>query len=106
MTYTGYVVLQRYIDVLKTAGRFKSDLLLASTAPASLEVYRSNERYSKDEDFVFALAEALCERIEHTCRLPGSKSSGVGAPERVLMRCLAAALSNKPYSRLLISSLS
>jgi methionine synthase II (cobalamin-independent) len=36
-------------------------LSVARTAPAGLEVYRSNEYYSKEEDFVFALAEALRE---------------------------------------------
>ena len=34
-------------------------MFLTSTAPASLEVYRSNEYYPQGDDFVFALAEAL-----------------------------------------------
>jgi 5-methyltetrahydropteroyltriglutamate--homocysteine methyltransferase len=61
IAYTGQAVLQREIDHLKTAADSEGDLFLTSTAPASLEVYRSNEYYSKEEDFLFALAEALRE---------------------------------------------
>jgi 5-methyltetrahydropteroyltriglutamate--homocysteine methyltransferase len=35
---------------------------LTSTAPASLEVYRRNEYYKSEEEFVFAIAEAM--RVE------------------------------------------
>src|SRR3954468_14125836 len=35
-----------------------------------------------------------------------SKSSGVGAPVKVEMRCVSSTLANKPYSALLINSLS
>ena len=48
-------------DLLKAAAGAEDNLFLTSTAPGSLEVYRSNEYYSKDEDFVFALADALGE---------------------------------------------
>jgi 5-methyltetrahydropteroyltriglutamate--homocysteine methyltransferase len=61
ITYTGQAVLQREIESLKAAAGSGTELFLTSTAPASLEVYRSNEYYSKDEEFVFALAEALRE---------------------------------------------
>jgi 5-methyltetrahydropteroyltriglutamate--homocysteine methyltransferase len=61
ITYTGQAVLQREIESLKAAAGSGTDLFLTSTAPASLEVYRSNEYYSKDEEFVFALADALRE---------------------------------------------
>jgi 5-methyltetrahydropteroyltriglutamate--homocysteine methyltransferase len=61
ITYSGHAVLKREIDLLKAAAGPGDDLFLTSTAPCSLEVYRSNEYYSKDEDFVFALAEALRE---------------------------------------------
>jgi 5-methyltetrahydropteroyltriglutamate--homocysteine methyltransferase len=64
ITYTGQAVLQREIDLLKTTAGSGGDLFLTSTAPASLEVYRSNEYYSKEEDFVFALAEALHEEYK------------------------------------------
>jgi 5-methyltetrahydropteroyltriglutamate--homocysteine methyltransferase len=61
VVYTGHEALKREIDLLKASAGSGSDIFLTSTAPASLEVYRSNEYYSKDEDFVFALAEALRE---------------------------------------------
>jgi hypothetical protein len=61
ITCTGQAALQREIDLLKAAASSGGDLFLTSTAPASLEVYRSNEYYTKEEDFVFALAEALHE---------------------------------------------
>src|SRR5665213_2990908 len=64
ITYTGQPVLRREIDLLKAAAGSGGDLFLTSTAPASLEVYRSNEYYSKEEDFVFALAEALREEYK------------------------------------------
>ncbi len=64
VVYTGQAVLQREIDLLKAAAGSGSDLFLTSTAPASLEVYRSNEYYAKDEDFVFALADALREEYQ------------------------------------------
>jgi 5-methyltetrahydropteroyltriglutamate--homocysteine methyltransferase len=63
ITYTGHDALQREISLLKAAagsgGSSIGELFLTSTAPASLEVYRSNEYYSTDEDFLVALAEAL-----------------------------------------------
>ena len=64
ITYTGQAVLQREIDSLKAAAGSGGDLFLTSTAPASLEVYRSNEYYSKEEEFVFALADALREEYK------------------------------------------
>ncbi len=64
ITYTGQAVLRREIDLLKAAAGSEDELFLTSTAPASLEVYRANEYYLKDEDFVFALAEALREEYK------------------------------------------
>ena len=61
ITYTGHAALQREIDLLKATAGSGGELFLTSTAPASIEVYRSNEFYSKEEEFVFALAEALRE---------------------------------------------
>ena len=61
ITYTGQAALEREIDSLKAAAGADGELFLTSTAPASLEVYRSNEYYSKEEDFLYALAEALRE---------------------------------------------
>lgn len=60
VTYTGHAVLEREINALKAAaGGTSNDLFLTSTAPASLEVYRANEYYKKEEDFLCALADAL-----------------------------------------------
>jgi 5-methyltetrahydropteroyltriglutamate--homocysteine methyltransferase len=39
------------------------DAFLTATAPASLEVYRRNEFYRSEEDYVFAIAEAM--RVEY-----------------------------------------
>lgn len=61
ITYTGHAVLKREIDLLKLAGGSGDDLFLTSTAPASLEVYRSNDFYETEEDFLYAIAEALRE---------------------------------------------
>ena len=56
IVYTGHEALKREIDLLRASAGDESDLFLTSTAPASLEVYRSNEYYPKGDDFVFALA--------------------------------------------------
>ncbi|HEX6997327.1 MAG TPA: cobalamin-independent methionine synthase II family protein [Gammaproteobacteria bacterium] len=62
ITYRAHEALQREIEALAAhAGR--NELFLTSTAPASLEVYRENEYYRSDEEYVFALAEAL--RVEY-----------------------------------------
>jgi 5-methyltetrahydropteroyltriglutamate--homocysteine methyltransferase len=61
ITYTGQAALKDEIELLKAAAGAEGELFLTSTAPASLEVYRANEYYAKEEDFVFALAEALGE---------------------------------------------
>jgi 5-methyltetrahydropteroyltriglutamate--homocysteine methyltransferase len=63
ITYTGQAALQREIDQLKSAAGSDGELFLTSTAPSSLEVYRSNEYYSSEEDFLAALAGAL--RVEY-----------------------------------------
>jgi 5-methyltetrahydropteroyltriglutamate--homocysteine methyltransferase len=63
--YTGQQALQREIDLLKGSlgSRPASDAFLTSTAPASIEVGRKNEFYKNDEEFLFALADAL--RVEY-----------------------------------------
>jgi 5-methyltetrahydropteroyltriglutamate--homocysteine methyltransferase len=61
ITYAGQAALHREINLLKSAAGSSGELFLTSTAPASLEVYRSNEYYSREEDFLYALAEALRE---------------------------------------------
>jgi 5-methyltetrahydropteroyltriglutamate--homocysteine methyltransferase len=62
VTYTGSEELKREIEItLDVAGT--KDVFLTSTAPASLEVYRRNRFYSTDEEYVYAIAEAM--RVEY-----------------------------------------
>jgi len=62
VTYTGGAALEREIAELK-AHVPPEDAFLTSTAPASLEVYRRNEYYRSEEEFVYAIAEAM--RVEY-----------------------------------------
>src|SRR5207237_9392545 len=62
ITYTGQSALEREIAELKAHVPVE-DAFLTSTAPASLEVYRRNEYYKSEEEFVYALAEA--SRVEY-----------------------------------------
>jgi 5-methyltetrahydropteroyltriglutamate--homocysteine methyltransferase len=62
ITYTGLDALQKEIRELK-ARIPADDAFLTSTAPASLEVYRRNEHYKSEEEFVYAIAEAM--RVEY-----------------------------------------
>jgi 5-methyltetrahydropteroyltriglutamate--homocysteine methyltransferase len=59
--YVGRDALQREIDALRDAldGHPAEDAFLTTTAPASIEVGRTNEYYTTQEAFVFALADAL-----------------------------------------------
>ena len=61
IAYTGAKALETEIAALKlhVSGE---DAFLTSTAPASLEVYRRNEYYRTEEEFVYAIAEAM--RVE------------------------------------------
>ncbi len=58
VTYSGGAALKHELDVaramLTPAGSF-----MTSTAPASLEVYRVNEYYKTDEEYLFAIADAM-----------------------------------------------
>ena len=62
ITYAAQKELAKEIDLL-LASSPKERAFLTSTAPASIEVYRRNEYYKSEEEFVFALAEAL--RVEY-----------------------------------------
>lgn len=62
ITYTGGEALSREILELKTQVPAE-DAFLTATAPASLEVYRRNEYYASEEEFVYAIAEAM--RVEY-----------------------------------------
>jgi 5-methyltetrahydropteroyltriglutamate--homocysteine methyltransferase len=63
ITYRAQAALQREIALLKAAIG-TDEAFLTSTAPASLEPYRSNGHYRSEEDFLEALAEALREEYE------------------------------------------
>ena len=62
VTYTGQEELAREIALLKDAAGTE-DVFLTSTAPASLEVYRRNDYYKTDEEYLFAIADAM--RVEY-----------------------------------------
>jgi 5-methyltetrahydropteroyltriglutamate--homocysteine methyltransferase len=62
VTYTGQADLAREIAMLRDAAGTE-DTFLTSTAPASLEVYRRNDYYKTEEEYVFAIADAL--RVEY-----------------------------------------
>jgi 5-methyltetrahydropteroyltriglutamate--homocysteine methyltransferase len=62
VTYQGEAALAREIEELKAHVPLE-DAFLTSTAPASLEVYRRNEYYKSEEEFVYAIAEAM--RVEY-----------------------------------------
>ena len=62
ITYQGQAALEREIAELK-AHVATEEAFLTSTAPASLEVYRRNEYYRSEEEFVYAIAEAM--RVEY-----------------------------------------
>lgn len=61
VTYRGTAALQRELDSLKAAlgSGAREDAFLTSTAPASLEPGRENRYYKSQEEFVFALADAM-----------------------------------------------
>jgi 5-methyltetrahydropteroyltriglutamate--homocysteine methyltransferase len=63
ITYRGTAALQREIELVKAFAQ-PGDVFLTTTAPASLEVYRSNAFYASQDEFVFALAEALRTEYE------------------------------------------
>jgi 5-methyltetrahydropteroyltriglutamate--homocysteine methyltransferase len=58
VTYTGHEELAREIDVLLEAGG-TGDVFLTTTAAASLEVYRRNDYYRTEEEYLYAVTEAL-----------------------------------------------
>jgi 5-methyltetrahydropteroyltriglutamate--homocysteine methyltransferase len=57
--YRGEAALKREIDIFRAAIGPEAEAFITSTAPASLEPYRRNEFYKSQEEFVFALAEAM-----------------------------------------------
>jgi 5-methyltetrahydropteroyltriglutamate--homocysteine methyltransferase len=65
ITYTGQAALRRDIDNFKAAlrGADTVEAFLPVAAPASVEPGRVNEHYASEEEFVYALADAL--KIEY-----------------------------------------
>jgi 5-methyltetrahydropteroyltriglutamate--homocysteine methyltransferase len=63
--YVGQQALQREIDCLKNAlgDSAPGDAFLTSTAPASLVPGRENRYYKSEEEYVYALADAM--RVEY-----------------------------------------
>src|SRR5215470_13909534 len=59
IAYRGVAELQREIDIFRAVVGPDAEAFITTTAPASLEPYRRNEYYKSEEEFVFALAEAM-----------------------------------------------
>jgi 5-methyltetrahydropteroyltriglutamate--homocysteine methyltransferase len=61
ITYAGGAALQRDIDNLKSAakGLPVADLFMPAVSPTSVEHWQSNRFYKTQEEFLFAIAEAL-----------------------------------------------
>jgi 5-methyltetrahydropteroyltriglutamate--homocysteine methyltransferase len=57
--YRGAADLQREVDVFRAVIGAETEAFITTTAPASLEPYRRNEYYKSQEEFVFAIAEAM-----------------------------------------------
>ncbi|HVY83117.1 MAG TPA: cobalamin-independent methionine synthase II family protein [Steroidobacteraceae bacterium] len=66
IVYTGREALQREIETLRAAlGDLDvGNAFLTSTAPASIEAGRLNEYYRSEEEYVYAIAEALRTEYE------------------------------------------
>jgi 5-methyltetrahydropteroyltriglutamate--homocysteine methyltransferase len=59
ISYRGAAALKSEIEILSSAVGPDTEAFITTTAPASLEPYRRNEYYKSEEEFVFALAEAM-----------------------------------------------
>jgi 5-methyltetrahydropteroyltriglutamate--homocysteine methyltransferase len=59
ISYRGLAELNREIELFRSVIGPQTEAFITSTAPASLEPYRRNEYYRTQEEFVFALAEAM-----------------------------------------------
>jgi 5-methyltetrahydropteroyltriglutamate--homocysteine methyltransferase len=62
--YRGTAALAREIEMFRAAVGPETEAFITSTAPSSLEPYRRNEYYKSQEEFVFALAEAMRAEYE------------------------------------------
>jgi 5-methyltetrahydropteroyltriglutamate--homocysteine methyltransferase len=59
IAYRGDAALEREIAIFRAVVGPDAEAFITTTAPASLEPYRGNEYYKSQEEFVFALAEAM-----------------------------------------------
>jgi 5-methyltetrahydropteroyltriglutamate--homocysteine methyltransferase len=59
ISYRGEGALRREIEIFRAVIGPDAEAFITTTAPASLEPYRANEYYKSQEEFVFALAEAM-----------------------------------------------
>ena len=59
ISYRGEAALKREIEMFRSAVGPDTEAFITSTAPASLEPYRRNEYYKSQDEFVFAIAEAM-----------------------------------------------
>ncbi len=62
ITFQGHAALDREITLMREAAG-RDEAFLTATAPASIEVYRRNEYYKTQEEFLFAMADAM--RVEY-----------------------------------------
>jgi 5-methyltetrahydropteroyltriglutamate--homocysteine methyltransferase len=62
--YRGQAALAREIEIFRAVVAPETEAFITSTAPSSLEPYRRNEYYKSQEEFVFALAEAMRSEYE------------------------------------------
>jgi 5-methyltetrahydropteroyltriglutamate--homocysteine methyltransferase len=62
--YRGHAALAREIEIFRAVVTPETEAFITSTAPSSLEPYRRNEHYKSQEEFVFALAEAMRSEYE------------------------------------------
>jgi 5-methyltetrahydropteroyltriglutamate--homocysteine methyltransferase len=63
VTYRNRAALQREIDIFRALIKPGDEAFITSTAPASLEPYRDNEFYKSEEEFLYAIGEAM--RVEY-----------------------------------------
>jgi 5-methyltetrahydropteroyltriglutamate--homocysteine methyltransferase len=57
--YRGQAALAREIEIFRAVVAPETEAFITSTAPSSLEPYRRNDYYKSQEEFIFALAEAM-----------------------------------------------
>jgi 5-methyltetrahydropteroyltriglutamate--homocysteine methyltransferase len=64
VTYRGEAAMRREIEVFRASLGSDEEAFITTTAPASLEPYRDNEYYKSEEEFLYALADAMRTEYE------------------------------------------